>query len=727
MTPPLALRVLAAFVLSVSTVQAQSCGSRPTLPDGLLIPPGGPTRQASQQTDPCRVRFPATIVNPQAQAFLDQGLAQWHARNPVEAERLFRQAARLDPECPVAYWGMALSCLENDEPRAFQLIQAAVFLKSHRRVVSSREALFIEALAAYLDREPDQDRARREDLVAAYDAILARYPDDLEAACLLARQLESNRRAGLPGISVAAADSLLRRVLIARPDHPAQLTRLRLWADHPETALQTALRCGPSSPSSPAMWHEPALLLSKLGRHADALRLFEAAARAHHALIRRTGIHPGDSPGYIENAELWIHELERVGRISEAVERAEQLLALPRHPLRNNPKSPGSASALGRRLLFEVLARNELWDDLIARADSETLPPTDLPVEQIRRLRLLGRALFETGDLADARSTLSELNALAARLEDLEESAPAQTALALALAELSGRSSLADGDSETALRLLREADLKPLALARALAQTGQVDEALNLLAEQSEAYPGEPLPLALLADLRWRNGRLQEAEQAFQDLRGCSGNLDLQAPPYARMSTIARALGYPADWRLKVARLSPSQSFPIASLGPDRLEPESAPEHTLLDARGRGHHLAQPGGRPTIVIFYLGAGCLHCSQQLAAFGPKAQIFQAAGIDLLGISTDDPETLAQSVQDFGETGFPFPLASDKPLDVFRAYHAYDEFAKVALHGTFLIDSSGRILWSDTGDEPFMEPDFLLRESLRLLALDPPQNP
>ncbi len=31
-------------------------------------------------------------------------------------------------------------------------------------------------------------------------------------------------------------------------------------------------------------------------------------------------------------------------------------------------------------------------------------------------------------------------------------------------------------------------------------------------------------------------------------------------------------------------------------------------------------------GKPTIVIFYLGAGCLHCVEQLHKFGPKAAEF-----------------------------------------------------------------------------------------------------
>ncbi|MBT5621598.1 MAG: hypothetical protein HOJ65_12640, partial [Verrucomicrobia bacterium] len=42
-----------------------------------------------------------------------------------------------------------------------------------------------------------------------------------------------------------------------------------------------------------------------------------------------------------------------------------------------------------------------------------------------------------------------------------------------------------------------------------------------------------------------------------------------------------------------------------------------------------------------------------------------------------------------------------------------------------HGTFLIDRQGLVRWQDISYEPFTEAEFLLRESKRLLAQDPPQ--
>ena len=41
----------------------------------------------------------------------------------------------------------------------------------------------------------------------------------------------------------------------------------------------------------------------------------------------------------------------------------------------------------------------------------------------------------------------------------------------------------------------------------------------------------------------------------------------------------------------------------------------------------------------------------------------------------------------------------------------------------LHGTFVIDPIGRILWQDIGAEPFDDPEFVVQEAKRLLQLHP----
>src|SRR5438132_2559058 len=54
------------------------------------------------------VHHPVTSESPLAQKYFDQGLAFAYGFNHFEAERSFRQAAQIDPNMAMAYWGIAL-------------------------------------------------------------------------------------------------------------------------------------------------------------------------------------------------------------------------------------------------------------------------------------------------------------------------------------------------------------------------------------------------------------------------------------------------------------------------------------------------------------------------------------------------------------------------------------------------------------------------------------------
>jgi hypothetical protein len=52
-------------------------------------------------------QFPVTTSSARAQLFINQGMMLTYGFNHLEASRSFREAARLDPNCAMAYWGMA--------------------------------------------------------------------------------------------------------------------------------------------------------------------------------------------------------------------------------------------------------------------------------------------------------------------------------------------------------------------------------------------------------------------------------------------------------------------------------------------------------------------------------------------------------------------------------------------------------------------------------------------
>jgi peroxiredoxin len=166
----------------------------------------------------------------------------------------------------------------------------------------------------------------------------------------------------------------------------------------------------------------------------------------------------------------------------------------------------------------------------------------------------------------------------------------------------------------------------------------------------------------------------------------------------------------------------------LESLGPFRWHPTGAPPWTLPDHEGRPVSLADYKGRPVLVVFYLGSGCSGCIEQLNILAPVTKDFTAAGISLVAVSTDGVEGLKDTFAKASDKsgGFPFPIVADPQLAAFKAYRAFDDFEKIALHGTFLIDGEGLVRWQDIGFQPFRDAKWLLEESKRLLSIPAARN-
>lgn len=87
---------------------------------------------------------------------------------------------------------------------------------------------------------------------------------------------------------------------------------------------------------------------------------------------------------------------------------------------------------------------------------------------------------------------------------------------------------------------------------------------------------------------------------------------------------------------------------------------------------------------------------------------------------MAISTESVESLNTGLSRYSKP-LDIPLHADPELTAFKAYRCFDDFEQQPLHGTFLIDAGGRVLWQDISYEPFMDVDFVLQESQRQLRL------
>jgi len=710
----------------------------------------GPRQFATRFSGTGVVHFPIISSWPEAQSWFEQGIGQLHGFWYFEAERTFRHIAAQDPSCAMAYWGMAMANFENPK-RAEGFIAKAVAL---REQAGEAGKLWIDAQHAFLTAGGKDDQAKRRRLLRDLEGIIHAYPEDLEAKAFLACRIWQFSRMGLPINSHESVDALLQQVLAKAPLHPAHHYRIHLWDEEKAArALDSAALLAETAPAIAHMWHMPAHIYSRLTRFDDSAWHQEASARVDHQRMFEQRVLPDQIHNYAHNGEWLVRNLNALGNAARALEVSKSLLANPRHPTLNHPGNPKSSVAYGRPRLMETLEQFELWDEVVALTEAGYFDDGSSEDDKRKQQRLHGIARFERGELPLLSGIRAEISGALAEVEsarDADQAMAREKAAAEELDEKATGEAVAEAGKrhEDGIRKLQElraeldvytavleergddaragigaVRLQKPALARLHLRLGQKDEALRLSKEAVDGAAGQTLPLAARVEILHRCGELEAAREAFAKLRTVSAAIDLAAPPFQRLGGIAAEFGESEDWRLPASERDDIAERPeLDSLGSPDWMPPPAPDFTLPDGDGRPLALAGFRGKPLVVLFYLGHGCLHCIEQLNAFAPKHGDFLEAGIEMVAVSSDWVEELKQSQLAYAEEGsFPFPIVADPELHCFKAYRAHDDFEDKPLHGTFLIDGKGRVLWQDIGAEPFQDPDFLIKEARRLLEI------
>src|SRR6266508_413606 len=141
-----------------------------------------------------RVHF-QTSCTPQAQEKFDRGIAMVHSFIYPDSVQAFTEAAAADPQCAVAYWGIAIS----HRPNPLILPLTTAVLKNGLEAVekgktiggkTERERDWLAAIERYYK---DYDKVDQTERGLAYErameTLMQRYPDDPEAAIFYALAL----------------------------------------------------------------------------------------------------------------------------------------------------------------------------------------------------------------------------------------------------------------------------------------------------------------------------------------------------------------------------------------------------------------------------------------------------------------------------------------------------------------------------------------------------------
>ena len=358
-------------------------------------------------------RRPVTTGSAQAQKYFDQGLNFLFAFNHDEAIRSFRQATTLDPNCAMAWWGIAVANGPNINNPVVTAEQSKLAWESLTRArsaasgASAVEQALIAALAArYADPQPED----RNPLDAAYAAAMRRvwhkYPDDADVGALFAESLMDLRPWDLwtsdrqPQPGTAEVIATLEATLTQQPEHPLGL-HLYIHAleasPQPQKAVAPANRLRKLQPGLGHMVHMPSHIDVRTGQWALALESNDqaiAADRRYRLISPQQGFY---RIYMAHNHHMLAYAAMMRGQSRRAISAIREMSeTMPADWIKENaPIADGFAA-----LPIEVLVRFGRWEEVLSTPE----PPEYLPFTRALRHAARGIASAATEKLEQARA-----------------------------------------------------------------------------------------------------------------------------------------------------------------------------------------------------------------------------------------------------------------------------------------------------------------------------------
>ena len=457
--------------------------------------------EAHGKQDVGRVTFPTTC-DPAVQPDLERAVAMLHSFWYEKAEESFTAVAGRDPECAIAYWGVAMSLYkplwQPPSPAEAQRASAAVTRANTAKHADAREKAYVDAIATFYKDAAAVPHAVR---AAAYETAMAelhgKYPKDDEAAAFYALALLGSAAASPSDRTYGRqkkAAGLLDAVAAAHPQHPGIAHYFIHAYDAPELAhlaLPAARAYAKIAPDVPHALHMPSHIFTRLGLWEDAIASNIASAETARAYAKQSGM-----------AGAWDQELHALdylmyGYLQGAQDRrAAQVLERLRGVTHAEPPVVAAAYALAAAPARYALERHD-W----RAATALVLPVTNIAWDKYRwsestiyYAAALGAA--QTGDLPRAIQHVATLESLYQELRGRDKYAGVIDAQRRAAA---GWIAQADGRTDEAATLLRSA--------------ADLEESL----EKHPVTPGAVLPAReLLGDLLLVQQKPADALKAYQ-------------------------------------------------------------------------------------------------------------------------------------------------------------------------------------------------------------------
>ena len=376
---------------------------------------------------------PVTTGSETAQRWFDRGLAWTYGYNHDEAIACYRRALDADPECAMAWWGVAYAAGPNyNKPwEAFDEEDAARSLATAHEAVarateSARNATDVERTLIgaleyrYPSRTAEPDMCPwNDEYAAAMRKVYAEHGDDADGATLFAEAIMNRTPWALwdlktgavaEGADTAEAIEVLEKAMRGRDDrgeepHPGLLhmyLHLMEMSPHPERALAAGDRLRGLVPDAGHLQHMPTHIDVLCGDYRAVVESNQAAMEADRKFLVREGAGNFYSLYRCHNYHFKIYGAMFLGQYRPALAAAEEMIeTLPEDLL--TVSSPPMADWLEGFVPMKqhVLIRFGRWEEIVAQEMPRNGRLFSVTTAMMRYAKAVAHAVLGDLDAAD--------------------------------------------------------------------------------------------------------------------------------------------------------------------------------------------------------------------------------------------------------------------------------------------------------------------------------------